>query len=674
MNAGHSTLETEGDTSTAAGPGRETNAPLTFDEFPAATPEEWRVAAESTLKGASFEKKLITQTPEGIALQPIYFASPDAPAAATPSVKYGGLLAQEIPFSEPAAFNRALLASLMAGQNCAPIPRHLEIRNLADLRAALDGVDLSAAPLIHWAGASALPMLALVAAIAEERGVQIASWTESVLGDPLSEWVENGLPDLTLSAALDEMATTLRWGYEKAPRFRLIGVRAHLWGDAGATATDELAFALATATEYLRELSQRGLAVEDITPRLCVSLSLDSRIFMQIAKLRAAREAWARIVEAFGGDPKVARLFIHGRSCTFTKSTLDPHTNLLRTTAEAFAGIVGGVDSLELSAFDAAIRQPDEFSSRLARNIPIILEEECGLADVADAARGSWYVEQLTQEVAERAWQRFQEIEAAGGMAAALRKGEPQQITEAAATARERAVAAGRELFVGVNLSANPQETLHSRRPSPSFHSSASRESLARTETRISLIPSAIEAFLSGWTISQVRAALTGSSAGEPDVERVQARSATRGFETLRARALQIADGSPPTAWLATFGPPRQHRARADFSQAFLACGGFDVRSGKGASEIDTVVDAAVVANAPVVVICSTDETYPEIVPAFAKALKQRHPSVHLLLAGAPGEHESAYREAGVDDFIHLRVNRLEFLDRLLSTLSTKKT
>src|SRR5690606_22016311 len=131
---------------------------------------------------------------------------------------------------------------------------------------------------------------------------------------------------------------------------------------------------------------------------------------------------------------------------------------------------------------------------------------------------------------------------------------------------------------------------------------------------------------------------------------------------------------SPPTAWLATFGPPRQHRARADFSQAFLACGGFDVRSGKGASEIDTVVDAAVVANAPVVVICSTDETYPEIVPAFAKALKQRHPSVHLLLAGAPGEHESAYREAGVDDFIHLRVNRLEFLDRLLSTLSTKKT
>lgn len=657
---------------------------LSFDEFEAATPEAWRAEAEAVLKGAPFEKKLVTRTREGIAIQPIYFAE-DRSTTIRPG-SFSQLIAQEIPATNPVEFNRMLLADLMAGQNTTPLVLDaaaresgngrsgLAIRSLPDLRAALDGVDLAAAPIMTWAGPSALPFLGLLGAIAEERGIRPSGWEGAVLADPLTDWVRSGSLAIPLSEIFDEMALSVRWAIANVPRLRVVGVQASTWGDAGASTVDELAFAIATGVEYLREMVRSGIDPAEAADRFLFEFSLDSQIFMQIAKLRAARLLWTKVLEAFGAD--ATTIALHGRSTTVTKSALDPHANLLRITAEAFAAMVGGVEAMHLAAFDDAIRIPDTFSRRLSRNVQIILAEECSLADVADPAGGSWFVESLTREVAEKAWARFQEIEAIGGMAAALRAGTPQQATAEQAGALLSSVAAGRNLLVGVNLSANPsEEPLVAERdgnagsvtcePDPATSDTA-------FEGRISDIPGAIEAFLSGWTIGQVRRALGRSPSDGTAIPRVQAIRASGGFEALRARARELSrtKSATPAAWLATFGPPRQHRARADFSSAFLACGGFDVRSGKSASTIDEAVADAVRAMLPVVVICSTDETYPEIVPASARALKRQLPGVRLLVAGAPGENEAAWREAGVDDFIHLRVNRLAFLENLLSTLS----
>jgi len=681
----------------------ESPAVLDFREFEPATAADWRKAAESFLKGAPFEKKLITRTPEGVALQPIYSApdSDETPAGARPP-RFGGLIAQEISAAEAKDFNPALRADLMAGQNTTPLPLDTATRRaqdpgeaapdeigrdglsfavLQDLRAALDGVDLAAAPPFVWAGASALPFLGLVGALAEERTCRAADWGGAILADPLTEWAREGVPDLGLPDAYAEMAACLRWAEMRMPKLRVIGIQAHLWAEAGGSAVDELACAIATGAAYLREMVGRGIDVDMAAARMVFSFSLGSQIFMQIAKLRAARQLWARVAAAFGGDAGAAPMAIHGRSSGFAKSSLDPHANLLRITGDAFAGMVAGVESLHLSAFDETLRMPDAFSRRLARNVQIILSEECGLADVADAAGGSWYVEKLTAELAGKAWTRFQEIEAVGGMAAALRGGSPQRAAAEAGEARFAALASGRESLVGVNLSANPKEEARavSTEDRTAFRSDRVTTVAKIAEAvsnpgriRISHVPGAIEAFLSGWTIGQVRRSLPRGSAAEPAIERIQPRRVASGFEALRARAADWAKtaGQPPAAWLATFGPPRQHRARADFSSAFLACGGFEVRSGRSEHAIEDAVNDAIASGAPVVVICSTDDTYPGIVPVFTSLLKARAPSVHILVAGAPGDQEAAYREAGVDDFIHLGVNRLAFLENLLTTLN----
>lgn len=671
-----------------------------FDEFPASTPEEWKKAAEGFLKGAPFEKKLVTRTSEGISLQPIYFSEALAAATNLPRPgQFGHLIAQGIAAPDTNSFNRDLLAALMVGQNCAPVPIDattrwgrtpqpakgsdsgadgLRISTLEDLRIALRNVDLTAAPIQIWAGSSALPMLALVGALAEERHYEAAAAASSVLADPLTEWAREGSLPLELHDAYDEMANTLHWAIARFPELRVIGIQAHQWADAGGSSVDELACALATGTEYLREMIIRGGSVAAIAPRIVFAFSLGTNVFMQIAKFRAARLLWARVIEAFGGDATAAPLVAHGRSCEFNKTSLDPHTNLLRATAEAFAGIVAGVESIQVAPFDDTVRSPDAFSRRLARNIPIILDEECGLADVADAAGGSWFVEHLTRDLAEAAWKRFQSIESAGGMAAALRIGELQREVAQECEAHLSAVASGRELLVGVNLSANPGESaLPAHRTSSSSQEINDVPQTIETPShpaRISDVPSAIEAFLAGWNIEQVCRALRPRIAEVPPIETISKQRVARQFEILRAKANAFAEsfGQRPAAWLATFGPPRQHRARADFSSAFLACGGIEARSGAAATTVDEAVAAAVSANTPIVVICSTDDTYPELVPGFARALKERRPAVHLLLAGAPTDHEATYVDAGVDEFIHLRVNRLKFLEDLLSQLKAK--
>lgn len=667
---------------------------LTLDEFPPATYGDWRKAAEESLKGAPFDKKLVTTTPEGIKLQPIYgktdleaLSLPESWPGLPPFVRgssasgYKGhpwLIAQELPGGCLEKFHAALKSDLMRGQNAVVLlpdvaTRHgqdpdeaacgevgecgLSLATLDDATRAFDGVDFQAAPVLVFAGASALPLAGLLQACSGDNG-----FSGAVLADPLTEWARDGKLEISLDDACAELAALSKWAAGKG--LRTAGIQANLWADAGGTAVEELAFGLATGAAYFRVLAAAGVPEDEIAPRFVMALSLGSNLFMQIAKIRAARLLWDRMVGAFGVRP--APLFIHGRSSIFNKSVLDPHTNMLRATAEGFAGVVGGVDSMHVAAFDEPVRTPDEFSSRIARNIHVILAEECGFAEVADAAGGSWYVESLTIELAKKAWELFQEVEKRGGMAVALRKGFPQSAVAVSAKARLSAVSKRREAVLGVNLFPNPAESpLAPNHAKEKFAERSKRIASAR-KGGVSLASASVEeiakAFQAGATIGEIRKALPRKGAGVPEIPRVRVIRAAEGYERLRAATRE----NPPQVWLAKFGPPKQSKARADFSSGFFAAGGYDVRQQTvGAKSVGEALDQAVASKAPVVVLCSTDDTYPEIVPAFVPALKSQMPGTKVLLAGYPPDQIEAHKASGVDDFIHIKVDCLAFLTNL---------
>lgn len=669
---------------------------LSLDEFPPATYDEWRRAAEESLKGAPFEKKLITSTPEGIKLQPIYrredleaLQLPEAwpglapfsrGARSTGFKQQPWLVAQEIPCATAAELNAILKSELMRGQNATTILPDVATRHgidpdaaspgdvgqcgtsLAcrdDALAALDGIDLHAAPLLIFAGATALPLAGLIASVKGDNG-----FSGAILADPLTEWARDGSLPLPLADAYAELAALTRWALDK--NIRTIGIQAALWADAGGNAVEELAFGLATGADYFRALGAAGLGAGDIAPKCVMSLSLGSNLFMQIAKLRAARLLWTKLSVAFGAEP--APLFIHARSSIFNKSTLDAHTNMLRATAEAFSAVIGGADSIHVAAYDETVRSPDEFSRRIARNVHVILGEECGFSEVTDAAGGSWFVESLTIELARMAWSLFQEVEKLGGMAAALEAGFPQKTVEKSAAARLDAVSKRREAVLGVNLFPNPSETPLAHTPSHvgELHASLAKKIAAiRKSAPAPLetsVPSVAAAFAAGATLGGISAALPRSGPPSPAIPRVRVVRAASGYEALRARSSK----NPPRVWLAKFGPPKQSKARADFAAGFFAAGGYDVQQETaGAKTIDDAVNQAAASQAAVVVLCSTDETYPEIVPAFLPRLKEKLPAAKIILAGFPPDQIDAHKASGVDDFIHLKVDCLAFLSRL---------
>ena len=701
-----------------------------FEDFPATSAAEWRKAAEEFLGGAPFEKKLVTRTPEGIDLQPIYTRHdweklplqatwPGLPpylrdSAALGSRSNGWKIAQELPFGRPDEFNRALIQDLNQGQNCVhllfdaatrlgldPDPRQpreiggrgLSLATLDDVKRALRGVDLTAVPVHASSGISAASIAALLAASLAEQGMKPSALHGAVLSDPIAEWIGRGDLPGGLSAAYDEMAALTEWASSDRIPLTTVGVQANLWADAGGSAVHELAFGLATGIEYLRELVRRKLTVNRSAPRFLFTHSLGSHFFIEIAKLRAARVLWSRAVGAAGGGPDAQRLLTHGRTSLWNKTVLDPHVNLLRTTAEAFAGIMGGCSSIAVAPFDECFRVPDDFSRRLARNIQIILAEECQLNRVVDPVGGSWYVETLTLQLADKAWTLFQEVERKGGMAAALRAGFPQEAVSNSAQDRISRVESRMDGVIGTNLHPNLGESMAPVQP-PHIAPLAAGRSTPISNDRTppgtgraagasnwlqalsSAPPSArmaarIDAFLNGASLGEVTRVLRSGQPDEPAVATVCARRRSESFEAIRRRsdACKERTGARPKVFLANLGPRKQHGARAAFSSGFLAAGGFEVIGNSGFDTPEAAAAAAIESKAPIVVICSTDETYPQLVPPLAQALKASTRKPRVILAGFPAAQADAFRKAGVDDFIHVRANCAQMLAALQDQL-----
>ncbi|MAU00236.1 MAG: methylmalonyl-CoA mutase [Anaerolineaceae bacterium] len=599
-----------------------------FAEFTPPSYEEWVEATVQTLKGRPFAH-LSTQTAEGIEIRPFYTTtdSPNNPGRpGQPPYRRGPnaqgyvsrpwLIAQPIPAETPQQFNRTLLADLKRGQTAVYLqPDCPPVESVDDLATALDSVLFAAAPILL---AGKPTILSLLKQLIDQTGQPLGDLQGGLLYDPLAALVQQG--STPLDDAYQAAADQMRWAVENAPRFTTLAVDTAVYHNGGANAVQELAFALATGVQHIRALQAHGLTLDDIAGQLRFVFAIGGDFFMEIGKLRAARQLWTQVIAAFGGDAAAQKMKIHTETGTANKSRLDPYVNMLRTTTETFAAAVGCVDSLLTRPFSHPFTaEPDAFARRIARNQQLILQEEANLTQLIDPAGGAYYAEWLTDQLGQAAWKLFQEIEANGGMVSALQAGLPQKWVTDTAAARAARLAKKQDVLVGVNQYANVGEPL------------------SVIDDRYSAITEQTSAAAIQITpLKPIRLA-------EP-------------FEALRDWAEQFAreNGRRPQIFLANMGPLRQHKTRADFARSFFEVGGFELIDSEGFDSPEAAASAALESGAKAVVICSTDETYPEIVRPLLQSIKTQQPDIVVILAGYPKDQIEAHKAAGIDAFIHL--------------------
>ncbi|MBQ7516026.1 MAG: acyl-CoA mutase large subunit family protein [Schwartzia sp.] len=690
-----------------------------LDEFAPPTDEEWKAACEALLKGAPFDKVMFTKTYENITFEPMYTRKHTAdilPKNSFPGMgdylrgaKISGYVgkpwgvAQSCDETLPKENNELLKFEINKGSTVYNIrldkaslqnqdARQAEkvgddgcsVTTLDDVHQLLDGLKLDEYPLYIYTGASSLPVLSMVIAAMKSSGATPAKLTGFIGADPIGQMVVDGKSLAPLSQLYDEMAACARWALKNAPGLRTIMVRDDVFSRGGASDVQDTAYILGIAVEYIRQLMARGLTIKEAASQIFFGVSMGANFFMQIAKLRAARPIWANIIKAFGGDEEDRAMHVHGRPALFFKTVFDPYVNMLRNTTEIFSGVVGGIDSYESSTFDEPIRKGDVFSRRIARNIQIMLQDEFGLIQPIDPAGGSWAVESLTKQIKEKIWAEFQVVEGKGGIVKALEAGYPQEEIAKTLEARFKALELRKDRIVGTNMYPNMTEELLDRREEDvpalkkqrtadieaylgDLDEAFKKDALAKVKGAAAeaAVEAAIEAAKAGATIAELREALNKGGAAD-EVKAIAPHRWSERYEELRmaTEAYKKAhNGDNVKVFLANMGPIPQHKARADFSTSFLQVGEFQVELNNGFKTTDEAASAAKESGADVAVICSTDKTYPEIVPDLAPKLKAALPNATIYLAGAaPKDLEPVYREAGVDDFISVKANCYQIL------------
>ena len=445
---------------------------------------DWEAAAEREVKG----KDLAWPTPEGIEVRPLYTAEdvagidPGLPGFA-PYTRgpyasmYTGrpwTIRQYAGFSTAEESNAFYRRNLDAGQKGLSVafdlathrgydsdhPRvvgdvgkaGVAIDTVEDMKILFDGIPLGEMSVSMTMNGAVLPVLAFYIVAAEEQGVAQAQLTGTIQNDILKEFAVRNTYIYPPAPSMRIVADVIAYCAGNMPKFNSISISGYHMHEAGATAVQELAFTLADGMEYVRAAQAKGLDVDHFAPRLSFFFGIGMNFFMEIAKLRAARLLWHRIMEGFGArNAKSKMLRTHCQTSGVSLTEQDPWNNVVRTTIEAMAAVLGGTQSLHTNSFDEAIALPTDFSARIARNTQLILAEESGIPNVADPLGGSYYVEALTAQLADQAWALIEEVEGLGGMTGAVAEGMPKRRIEEAAAARAAKVDRGETVIVGVN-------------------------------------------------------------------------------------------------------------------------------------------------------------------------------------------------------------------------------
>lgn len=692
-----------------------------LEEFAFPTYEEWREAAEKALKGVPFDKKMYTKTLEGITLQPIYtkddidkipYTDSDFPGfypytrggSASGYKKMPWKISQELPYPEPEKFNEAAVYDLERGQDALNIRINknsalhsqnesevidtgLYLSHKKDLEKAFKGIDLSKVPVYFDSGDFSPAAAAIFKAYLDERNIPANKAQGSFDYDPIASLAANGRININFEKTYDLMASYLKWADENLPGFKLIAANGSAFHNAGVNAVQELAYAIASGVEYIREMQARSIDIEKAAKKIRFKFSAGPHFFMEIAKFRAARAIWARIVKEFGGSGEAQKMSIHAETSNMNISKYDPYVNLLRNTTETLSIVLGGCDSVHVRFLDEQYGMPTEFSRHLSRNTQIIIREEAHVNDTVDPAAGSWFLETLTHSLMKTAWQEFQNIESNGGMSKVLLSGKIKSEVEKVIAERIKNLSLRKDTLLGTNKYANLMEkpvkshgfpgnevlesriaafneATNSRDKDKVYRLLRQLESMELSE--VNFLNTALEATREGAGIGEIMHNISRHS--EPvEAEALPQFRAGAIFEEIRglSEAYKVKTGEFPKVYLANFGQLKEYKARADFAADFFQVGGFQFVSSKGFDNTDGAKNEFVNSGIPVVVICSTDDKYPAIVPSFCAMVKKEKPEAKIVLAGYPKDYIDEFKKSGVDYFIHMKANIYEILSEI---------
>ena len=333
------------------------------------------------------------------------------------------------------------------------------IDSVEDMKILFDGIPLEKMSVSMTMNGAVLPVLAAFIVAGEEQGLDKKVLSGTIQNDILKEFMVRNTYIYPPEPSMRIVADIIEYTANEMPKFNSISISGYHMQEAGANNVQELAFTLADGMEYVRAAMSKGLDVDDFAPRLSFFFAIGTDFFMEIAKLRAARTLWARIMQDFGAkNEKSLTLRTHCQTSGVSLTEKDPYNNIVRTSYEALSAILGGTQSLHTNSFDEAIALPTEFSSRIARNTQLILQNETGVTNTVDPLAGSYFVEKLTEDMCSAAWKIIEEVEEIGGMTKAVAAGMPKLSIEESATKKQAKVDSGKRIVVGVNKFKNPKE------------------------------------------------------------------------------------------------------------------------------------------------------------------------------------------------------------------------
>ena len=601
-----------------------------LSEFPAISTQEWKDKIVTDLKGADFERKLVWRTNEGFNVNPFYrredlegLSTPKVMPAEYPYVRSTRmdnewLIRQDINVNDPKEANEKALDILNKGITSLGFKLRRDQVNKETLAILLKGIMPEAIELNFSCCISVAAQLAgELATYLTEVGADVAQCKGSINFDPFKKQLVKGISNPQWEAMCAQLLDAVR----PLPQYRVLTVNALNINNAGAYIYQELGYALSWGAELIDKLTEAGYSIEELTSRIKFVFGVGSNYFMELAKFRAARWLWAEIIGAYGDQYKgdAAKIHMHAVTSTWNKTIYDAHVNLLRTQTEAMSATLGGVDSLTVQPFDVTYQESDNFSERIARNQQLLLKEESHFDKVIDPAAGSYYIEHLTNALAEQAWKLFLAVEEEGGFAAAVEAGSVQKAVNASNAKRHAAVAARKEIFLGTNQFPNFTETATQK-------------------------------------VAEVEVGGHSCGCGAPSIEALNFDRGASEFEALRLATER--SGKEVKVFMLTIGNLAMRLARSQFSSNFFACAGYKVLDNLGFATVQEGVDAGLAAGASIIVLCSSDDEYAEFAPEAYKYLAGR---AEFVVAGAPACADDL-KAVGIENFINVKSNVLETL------------
>ncbi|MBQ6069080.1 MAG: methylmalonyl-CoA mutase small subunit [Bacteroidales bacterium] len=608
-----------------------------FSEFPPVSTEKWEEVINKDLKGADYEKKLVWKTIEGFKVKPYYRAEDlehieylDSNPSQAPFTRGKQAdnnvwdIRQDISSDNVEEANALALEALARGANSIGLCT-CKVDSLEDMQRLLKDIHLEACKVNFTCSKHTLATLKLFLDVVKQGGYDPQKVEGSCNYDIYGHALLHGTFKGGEEHCYQEAKEIIEFAKANLPKFRVLSINGRHIHNAGSNIVQELGFTLAAANDLMAHLTDLGLSVKDIAPRLVFNFATGSNYFMEIAKIRAARLLWSKIVEQYHPDCDCClKVFINATSSLWNKSVYDPYVNMLRTTTETMSAAIAGADSITTNPFDIAFEKSDSFGYRIGRNQQLLLKEESYMDKIVDPAGGSYYIENLTDSIAQYAWQLFLTVEQHGGMAKAIREGYVQDEVAKIAQQRDMDIATRRTTILGTNQYPNLTERM------------GDKINLPAADKKTCCCDSA------------------------PEFKTLRLYRGAEAFEHLRLATEH--SGIRPKVFLLTYGNLAMRKARSGFATNFFGVAGYEIIDNPGFKTVEEGVAAALNANADIVVLCSSDDEYAEITQPACQGLKGKVKSI--VLAGYPKEMVETYQQYGIDEFIHVKTNVLDCLTK----------